>query len=239
MTTNQAESQEELEDTAEEEYLADNEDVVLVIGDVGVEGFQRGTLFWVGVGGTALNLADMLCEYHGIQTWLMTRADPLHGWMAIAGIQRFHDIHGGLASTRIYQMASSKNLQDLNRNFGDVDVSNYLAIATGPDIRFETQTGRDIDLMEQLGSIREAIERSLVAVVDTHLTAETLSSITKLCQDHATPLIVMSNARKASRDKFIAIGNAGGCDMLVMNPQDKLLFSREVIRDNKNCRTRQ
>ena len=31
-------------------------------------------------------------------------------------------------------MASSKNLQDLNQNFGDMDVSNYLAIATGLDI---------------------------------------------------------------------------------------------------------
>ena len=61
------------------QVIEDNTDVVLIIGDVGVESFHSGKLYWVGIGGTALNLADMLCDQQTVQTFLITRTDPVHG----------------------------------------------------------------------------------------------------------------------------------------------------------------
>ena len=65
--------------TNQPQVIEDNTDVVLIIGDVSVDSFHSGKLYWVGVGGTALNLADMLCDQQTVQTWLMTRTDPVHG----------------------------------------------------------------------------------------------------------------------------------------------------------------
>ena len=208
----------------EPQVIEDNTDVVLIIGDVGVESFHSGKLYWVGVGGTALNLADMLCDQQSIQTWLMTRTDPVHGWLTLAGLQRFNEMHKGLGSIRAYQMASAKNLHEVNRNYIDLDISGYLAVAAGDDIKFETYTGRDIDLVEQTSSLRSAIDRAIVTVVDTRLSKETLEIIAKGCRDLTRSLVVVSNGRQTSKAKFAAIGAAGCCDMLVLNPKDALLF---------------
>ena len=209
------------------QVIEDNTDVVLIIGDVGVESFHSGKLYWVGVGGTALNLADMLCDQQTVQTFLITRTDPVQGWMTMAGLNRFADMHKDLGSVRAYQMTSAKNLHKVNNEYTDLDISGYLAVAAGEDIKFETYTGRDIDLVEQEASLKSAIDRALVTVVDTRLSKETLEVIVKSCHDMSRALVIMSNGRQTSKAKFAAIGASGGCDMLVLNPKDALLFRTE------------
>ena len=55
-----------------DQSIEDNFDIVLVIGDVGLDVVHKGSTIWAGAGGTALNLADMLCDKYQIQSWILT-----------------------------------------------------------------------------------------------------------------------------------------------------------------------
>ena len=212
------------------------QDVVLVIGDVGMETVHKGKTFWAGVGGTALNLSDALCDQYKIQTWLVTRTDPVHGWLTLAALERFNTMHKGLGSIRAYQLASTKNLQEVNRDYIDMEISAYLAVMIGTEIKFETYSGSEIALAAQRVSLSSAIDRSLVTVVDTRLTADTLRVVAELCSDLSRNLVVMSNGRQSSMKKFAEIGEGGGCDTLVLNPTDGALFESEDPCDTAQAR---
>ena len=200
--------------------IEDNFDIVLVIGDVGVDVVHKDSTVWTGAGGTALNLADMLCDKFQIQSWILTKYDPVTGWLTDAVLRRFIALNEGLGNARAYEVVTPKMKAEVFDEYADLDLSTRLSVAIEDNLRFNNFCGRDIDLTGQSTSIQEAIDGSVATVIDTRLTKETIAMITQACADLSLPLMVMSNDRALTLDKLEAIGRYGGCHLLVLKTDD-------------------
>ena len=210
--------------TTDNEIIEDNPDIILVVGDVGIDVIHANPTLWIGAGGTALNLADILCDTFAIQTWLVTRCDPVIGWLTRAAMRRFAELNEGLGSVRTYSLVTSQDIDQVFENYNDLDISTRLAINLGQETRFDYQGGRDIDLTKQMSSLAELIDASVATVIDTRLSADTIGAITSQCHNLSVPLIVMSNARNLSEEKIRVLHDCGGCHLLVLKAKDMQLF---------------
>ena len=205
--------------------MANERDMVMVIGDVGVETIHRERTLWMGAGGSALNVADMLCGVFNIRTYLLTRADLVLGWQVDDALSRFHELNETIARTRLYIAPEPRSLREVNSRYADLDVSTHLAFVMNGAVE-SVYSGRDIDLTGQTASLREAMGECALVVVDTRLTRETLRTVSGLCQELSLRLIVVRNGREQTLDKFVAVGEGGGCQLLVLDSRDAAVFGR-------------
>ena len=209
----------------ERHTMADAQDIVLVIGDVGVETIYREHMLWTGAGGSALNLADTLCDAYNIRTLLVTKADPVLGWQVKDAMERFHKLNGAIALMRTYEESGPGSLYEVNHRYAGLDISTHLAIVMDGVVE-SVYSGRDINLSEHTASLRNAIDACVLVVAGTRLTEETFHVIAALCQELSQRLIVVRNGREQSLAKFAGIGNGGGCHLLVLGPRDASLFGQ-------------
>ena len=208
--------------------MADARDIVLVIGDdVGVETIYRERMLWTGAGGSALNLADTLCDAYNIRTFLVTKTDPVLGWQVKDAMERFHKLNGVIALMRTYEEPGPGSLYEVNHRYAGLDISTHLAIVMDGIVE-SVYSGRDIDLSKQTASLRQAIDDCVLVVADTTLTEDTLHVIAALCQELSQRLIVVRNGREQSLAKFAGIGSGGGCHLLVLGPRDASLFGQRA-----------
>ena len=191
-----------------------------MIGDVGLDVVLKGQTIWTGAGGTALNLADMLCDKYQIQSWILTKYDPVTGWITDAILKRFIALNEGLGNARAYKIVTPKMMTEVFDQYTELDLSTRLSVAIEDNLRFNNFCGRDIDLTGQTASVEEAIDGSVTTVIDTRLSSETIAMISRTCANLSLPLMVMSNDRPVTLDKLEALGRNGACHLLVLKPDD-------------------